>query len=111
MTRAIDLRLGIDVGGTHTDAVLLDRADGLLAKTKRPTTQDVSSGIADAIDAVLSAPGIHLRGLEERSVWLWPQLGPRLLAGCHLPADPSCSTPIRALSGRGAGGPGPREIS
>jgi N-methylhydantoinase A/oxoprolinase/acetone carboxylase beta subunit len=50
---ASDLRLGIDVGGTHTDAVVLDRGDGLVAKAKRPTTHDVSGGIAAAIDAVL----------------------------------------------------------
>ena len=56
MTTAIDLRLGIDVGGTNTDAVVLDRADGLVAKAKRPTTADVSGGIAAAVDAVLSAP-------------------------------------------------------
>ena len=59
MSTAIDLRLGIDVGGTNTDAVVLDRADGLVAKAKRPTTADVSGGIAAAVDAVLSAPGVE----------------------------------------------------
>jgi len=56
---AVDLRLGIDVGGTNTDAVVLDRDDRLLAKAKVPTTPDVTSGIAAAIEAVVSAPGIH----------------------------------------------------
>lgn len=51
----LDLRLGIDVGGTNTDAVVLDRADRLLAKAKSPTTPDVSSGIESAVDAVLEA--------------------------------------------------------
>jgi N-methylhydantoinase A/oxoprolinase/acetone carboxylase beta subunit len=51
--RRLDLRLGIDVGGTNTDAVVLDRDDRLLAKAKAPTTPDVSSGIAAAVDAVL----------------------------------------------------------
>ena len=41
--RRLDLRLGIDVGGTNTDAVVLDREDRLLAKAKAPTTPDVSS--------------------------------------------------------------------
>jgi len=59
VSAAIDLRLGIDVGGTNTDAVVLDRADGLVAKAKRPTTADVSGGIAAAVDAVLSAPGVE----------------------------------------------------
>jgi N-methylhydantoinase A/oxoprolinase/acetone carboxylase beta subunit len=53
--RHLDLRLGIDVGGTNTDAVVLDRDDGLLAKAKSPTTPDVSSGIEAACDAVLEA--------------------------------------------------------
>jgi N-methylhydantoinase A/oxoprolinase/acetone carboxylase beta subunit len=53
--RRLDLRLGIDVGGTNTDAVVLDRGDRLLAKAKSPTTPDVSSGIEAAVDAVLEA--------------------------------------------------------
>ena len=52
--RRLDLRLGIDVGGTNTDAVVLDRSDALLAKTKVPTSADVSSGIEAAVDAVLA---------------------------------------------------------
>ncbi|MCS7257297.1 MAG: hydantoinase/oxoprolinase family protein [Thermomicrobium sp.] len=54
------VRLGIDVGGTNTDAVLLDRAD-VLAWAKHPTTADVSSGIVGAVRSVLDqvriAPG------------------------------------------------------
>ena len=53
--RALDLRLGIDVGGTNTDAVVLDRDDRLLAKAKSPTTPDVTGGIENAVDAVLAA--------------------------------------------------------
>jgi N-methylhydantoinase A/oxoprolinase/acetone carboxylase beta subunit len=53
-----DLRLGIDVGGTNTDAVILDADANVLAKTKQPTTADVTSGIRAAIDAVLRASGI-----------------------------------------------------
>jgi N-methylhydantoinase A/oxoprolinase/acetone carboxylase beta subunit len=41
---ALDLRLGIDVGGTNTDAVVLDRSDRLVSKAKVPTTPDVTSG-------------------------------------------------------------------
>jgi N-methylhydantoinase A/oxoprolinase/acetone carboxylase beta subunit len=47
--RGLDLRLGIDVGGTNTDAVVLDRDDRLIARAKVPTTADVSAGIARAI--------------------------------------------------------------
>ena len=35
-SRRSDLRLGIDVGGTHTDAVVLDRDNAVVAKTKQP---------------------------------------------------------------------------
>jgi len=52
---AADIRLGIDVGGTNTDAVVLDREDRLLAKAKVPTTPDVTGGIRAAIDRVVTA--------------------------------------------------------
>jgi len=54
------MRMGIDVGGTNTDAVLLDGRQ-VLAWRKAPTTADVSTGIVEAISAVLAqasvAPG------------------------------------------------------
>jgi N-methylhydantoinase A/oxoprolinase/acetone carboxylase beta subunit len=56
--RRLDCRLGIDVGGTNTDAVILDRDDRLLAKAKLPTTRDVTGGIVAAMDAVLRSPGV-----------------------------------------------------
>ncbi|MGC2295443.1 MAG: hydantoinase/oxoprolinase family protein [Candidatus Dormiibacterota bacterium] len=56
---AIDLRLGIDVGGTNTDAVVMDRDDQLLAKAKVAGTPDVTGGIDAAIAAVLQAPGVE----------------------------------------------------
>lgn len=58
MSRPADLRLGIDVGGTNTDAVLIDRADRLVGKAKTPTTEDVSRGITTAIGEVLTSTGI-----------------------------------------------------
>jgi N-methylhydantoinase A/oxoprolinase/acetone carboxylase beta subunit len=54
----LDYRLGIDVGGTNTDAVILDRADQVLAKAKVPTTPDVTDGIVAALDAVISGSGV-----------------------------------------------------
>jgi N-methylhydantoinase A/oxoprolinase/acetone carboxylase beta subunit len=58
MTARQDLRIGIDVGGTNTDAVVLDAEDRLLAKTKQLTTADVTGGITAALSAVLAEPGI-----------------------------------------------------
>jgi N-methylhydantoinase A/oxoprolinase/acetone carboxylase beta subunit len=54
---APDLRVGIDVGGTNTDAVALDRGDALLAKAKVPTTADVTGGITGALASVLAQLG------------------------------------------------------
>ena len=47
------LRIGIDVGGTHTDAALLD-GDAVIASTKALTSADVLTGIMEALEAVLS---------------------------------------------------------
>ncbi len=52
-------RLGIDVGGTNTDAVLIDESFKLVAKTKSPTTLDVTTGIFTAIKSVLSQSNIN----------------------------------------------------
>jgi N-methylhydantoinase A/oxoprolinase/acetone carboxylase beta subunit len=48
-----NLRIGIDVGGTNTDAVVLDASDNLLFKVKVATTSDVTTGIDNAIRSVL----------------------------------------------------------
>ncbi len=50
----MSFRLGIDVGGTNTDAVILDAQDRVMAKAKRPTSEDVSTGIRQAVEAVLN---------------------------------------------------------
>lgn len=51
------MRIGVDVGGTNTDAVLMD-GSAILASTKQPTTADVGSGVAAAIAAVLTQGGV-----------------------------------------------------
>lgn len=53
MPGSVDLRIGIDVGGTNTDAVVLDAENRLLAKHKTPTTPDLTGGIHRALEAVL----------------------------------------------------------
>jgi N-methylhydantoinase A/oxoprolinase/acetone carboxylase beta subunit len=45
-----DLRLGIDTGGTYTDAALVDRADQVMASSKALTTHsDLTIGIESAL--------------------------------------------------------------
>lgn len=59
MPEPIDLRLGIDVGGTNTDAVVVDSNHQLLAQVKNRTTSDLGTGINQAIaevSAVLDLP-------------------------------------------------------
>ncbi|MFI6393682.1 hydantoinase/oxoprolinase N-terminal domain-containing protein [Nonomuraea sp. NPDC050540] len=43
------MRIGIDVGGTNTDAALIDDDGKVLATVKSPTTQDVTGGVAAAL--------------------------------------------------------------
>ena len=45
--------IGVDVGGTNTDAVLMDGVN-LLAKAKLSTTSDVTEGIVAALTEVLA---------------------------------------------------------
>lgn len=47
------LRIGIDVGGTNTDAVVVDQQGAVLASHKAATTPDPFDGIRAAIDGVL----------------------------------------------------------
>lgn len=47
------MRIGVDVGGTNTDAVLMD-ATRVVASSKEPTTADVESGVIAAIGKVLA---------------------------------------------------------
>ena len=51
-------KLGIDVGGTNTDAVLIDESMNVVAAVKQHTTKDVYGGIMNAVDAVLEESGV-----------------------------------------------------
>jgi N-methylhydantoinase A/oxoprolinase/acetone carboxylase beta subunit len=50
-------RVGIDVGGTNTDAVVL-KDKTVLAGVKASTTEDVTSGVIEALEKVIEASGI-----------------------------------------------------
>ena len=56
-------RIGIDVGGTNTDAVLLEH-DDVAAAIKTPTTPDVMSGITNALRQLLDTPDLEPSTLD-----------------------------------------------
>ena len=51
-------KLGIDVGGTNTDAVLIDENLNVVASVKQHTTPDIYDGILHAVRAVLDQSGV-----------------------------------------------------
>ncbi|KIP51336.1 hydantoinase/oxoprolinase N-terminal domain-containing protein [Leucobacter komagatae] len=51
-------RIGIDVGGTNTDAIVLDAERRVIASIKTPTQTRSGDGVAEAIDRVLEAAAI-----------------------------------------------------
>jgi N-methylhydantoinase A/oxoprolinase/acetone carboxylase beta subunit len=57
------LRVGVDVGGTNTDAAVMD-GPRLLGSNKSPTTPDVTSGIVAAVSAALAAAKLPAQALR-----------------------------------------------
>ena len=58
-------KLGIDVGGTNTDAVLIDENLNVVADIKCPTTEDIYDGILTALRTVLSVSGVDRRQIKQ----------------------------------------------
>lgn len=52
------MRIGIDVGGTHTDAVVLD-GQHVVASAKVLTSENVRDGVVNALDEVLNDSRVH----------------------------------------------------
>ncbi len=57
------MRIGIDVGGTNTDAVLMDGAT-VISATKTPTTPNVSDGITTALRNLVQQSGLDVSKLD-----------------------------------------------
>ena len=56
-------RIGIDVGGTNTDAVLVEN-DTIVGSVKTPTTEDVMAGITEALKQVLAKTAADPQSLD-----------------------------------------------
>lgn len=57
------MRVGIDVGGTNTDAVLMD-GRRVLAEAKAPTTADVTGGISSALRGLVAGGAASLLDVQ-----------------------------------------------
>ncbi|MDM9625222.1 hydantoinase/oxoprolinase family protein [Rhizobium sp. S152] len=57
------MRIGIDVGGTNTDAALMDGST-VLGACKSPTTSDVGSGIVAVLKQVLEITGVSVSQIK-----------------------------------------------
>ncbi len=57
------MRIGIDVGGTNTDAVLM-HDDNVRAWCKTPTTSDVESGVVSVLNSVLEESSTDASAIE-----------------------------------------------
>ncbi|MCP4227979.1 MAG: hydantoinase/oxoprolinase family protein, partial [Actinomycetia bacterium] len=53
MSENTELRIGIDVGGTNTDAVVIDGSGGVVSAVKVATTPEPIDGIRQSLDKVL----------------------------------------------------------
>ncbi|KAL2866141.1 uncharacterized protein BJX67DRAFT_148580 [Aspergillus lucknowensis] len=57
-------RIGVDVGGTNTDAVLIAlESMSIIASHKSPTTPDVTTGITSAVRTVIDAAAVPLSSI------------------------------------------------
>lgn len=56
-------RIGIDVGGTNSDAVLVEDAR-VLAAVKSPTTQDVMGGVLSSLRQLVGRAGARIEGVD-----------------------------------------------
>ncbi|PYU88193.1 MAG: hypothetical protein DMG08_26380 [Acidobacteria bacterium] len=57
-------RLGVDIGGTFTDLVMLDEATGELRQVKLPSTpRDPSIGFTDVLNRALKESGSSARAI------------------------------------------------
>lgn len=57
------MRIGIDVGGTNTDAVVMDR-EHVVTTTKTPTTENITDGIVSALRTVVKESKLDVGSID-----------------------------------------------
>jgi N-methylhydantoinase A/oxoprolinase/acetone carboxylase beta subunit len=58
-------KIGVDIGGTHTDAVLIDKKKKIIAWKKTATTQPIEIGFSKVLSLLLSEQNVNCLGVEE----------------------------------------------
>lgn len=102
-------RMGVDVGGSHTDAVLLDENLCCVHGVKVPTTANVDSGIREAVERLGKESGIHPRQVKLATLGTThcanAVVERKNLSRVGMIRIGAPATRIRASDGRMAGGP------
>lgn len=56
--------IGVDIGGTNTDAVLIDKSEKIIAAVKTTTTEDISCGFSSALEQLLDQALVDVESIE-----------------------------------------------
>ena len=57
-------RIGIDVGGTNTDAIIADEKNNIVSLYKTATTEDISLGVEEAVREILNLSRIDVQEIK-----------------------------------------------
>jgi N-methylhydantoinase A/oxoprolinase/acetone carboxylase beta subunit len=60
MLKQSQYRIGIDIGGTHTDAVLVDEHANIFNSAKTATTENIQEGFENVLKLLLAQVSIQL---------------------------------------------------
>lgn len=58
-------RIGIDVGGTNTDAIIIDENNKVVCETKQFTTQDIQTGIENALKELFKTDKVNPSDIDK----------------------------------------------